>query len=240
MTDPDTRMARILTRAAAMQQARDDDVRLEALEEAAAEVGIDRALVRRAAWEQAVEATAPATSYGLPTRVAQRRWLDVDVSDPAVRGRLLARLDTVFGAQGKRTEEDGTATWSARHIVVTFEAEGGGTFVQISERFVNTASSMQGMGLTLGLGLGAMVAMGVLGVLGKGIAAAAVGPIIVMLMMAAGLAFGRRRVLHLLQAAERSFTEALDALEQVRPALGEQPRKIPLTSGERDSFKSSD
>jgi hypothetical protein len=219
--DPDTKIARILTRAAQMQQGRDDEERLALVEEAAAEVGIDRALVRRAALEQSLDTTQVPQTLGVPTRVVRRRWIDADIADPQVRARLLARLDTVFGAQGQRTEEGRGATWSARHVVVTFEGEADGTLVQISERFVNTASSFMGVGATVGLAAGAMLWVTVLAALGKGLLAGVVATPLLIAAMAVGLQFGRSRTLRWIANAEAAFEQALQSLEQAasQPSL---------------------
>lgn len=215
MTD-DSKMARILARAAQMQQARDDEDRLALLEDAAAEVGIDRALVRRAALEQSLDTVEPPRMLGVPTRVVRRRWIDADVSDADTRTRLLARLDSIFGAKGERVEDGGHATWTARHVVVTFEATDGGTLVQISERFVNTANAAMSMGGTLGLAGGAMSSILLLAILGKSLAAALLAGPVLLLAISLGVQLGRTRVMRTVANAEDSFERALLALDAAR------------------------
>ena len=212
----DSKMARILARAAQMQQARDDEDRLVLLEDAAAEVGIERALVRRAAWEQSLDAVEPPRMLGVPTRIVRRRWLDVDIAEPKTRAHLLARLDAIFGAKGERVEDDGHATWTARHVVVTFESQGGSTLVQMSERFVNTAGTAMSLGATLGLAAGAMLSILTLGVLGKGLLAGLLAAPIVLTTIALGVLFGRSRTKRAVALAGETFERALTALEGTR------------------------
>ncbi|MCR9164950.1 MAG: hypothetical protein ACE37F_30595 [Nannocystaceae bacterium] len=209
----DSKMARILARAAQMQQARDDEDRLVLLEDAAAEVGIDRAMVRRAALEHALDDGPPPRMLGVPTRVVRRRWIDADVAVAPTRARLLARLDTLFCAKGERVEDSGHATWTARHIVVTLQPEAGGTLVQISERFVNTASASMSVGATMGMAAGAMVSMMVLGLLGKGLLAGLLAGPIVLLALGLGVQVGRVQVKRKVEAAEASFERALESLD---------------------------
>jgi len=217
----DDKMARILARAAQMQQARDDEDRLGQLEDAAAEVGIDRALVRRAALEQSLDAVEPPRMLGVPTRVVRRRWIAADISVPETRTHLLARLDAIFGAKGERVEDEAHATWTARHIVVTFEGQGEGTLVQVSERFVNTTSTALSLGATLGLAAGAMTAIFTLAVVGKGLLAGLLAAPIVMACVGLGVQLGRSRTLATIANAQSSFERALDSIEATRksPAL---------------------
>lgn len=219
----DSKMARILARAVQMQEQRDDVDQLALLEDAAAEVGIDRALVRRAALEQSLDVAEPPRALGVPTRVVKRRWLEADISDPETRAHLLARLDAIFGAKGERVEDESHATWTARHVVVTFEAEGGGTLVQISERFVNTAANAMGLGGTLGLAMGAMASVFLLAVLGKGLLAGLLVVPMGLLCVALGVQFGRNRLKQAIAAAEASFEGALTSLEASSPSESRPP-----------------
>ena len=212
----DSKMARILARAAQMQEAREDEDRLALLEDAAAEVGIDRALVRRAALEQSLDAVEPPRMLGVPTRVVRRRWIDADISDADTRAHLLARLDSIFGAKGERVDDDAHATWTARHIVVTFEAANGGTLVQISERFVNTASMAMSMGGTMGLAAGAMSSILLLALLGKGLLAGLLAVPVLLLAISLGIQVGRTRIIRTVANAEDSFERALLALDSAR------------------------
>lgn len=209
-------MARILARAAQMQEAREDEDRLALLEDAAAEVGIDRALVRRAALEQSLDAVEPPRMLGVPTRVVRRRWIDADITDADTRAHLLARLDSIFGAKGERVEDGAHATWTARHIVVTFEAANDGTLVQISERFVNTASMAMSMGGTMGLAAGAMSSILVLAMLGKGLLAGLLAVPVLLLAIGLGIQFGRTRIIRTVANAEDAFERALLALDSAR------------------------
>lgn len=212
----DSKMARILARAAQMQEAREDEDRLALLEDAAAEVGIDRALVRRAALEQSLDAVEPPRMLGVPTRVVRRRWIDADITDADTRAHLLARLDSIFGAKGERVEDGAHATWTARHIVVTFEAANDGTLVQISERFVNTASMAMSMGGTMGLAAGAMSSILVLAMLGKGLLAGLLAVPVLLLAIGLGIQFGRTRIIRTVANAEDAFERALLALDSAR------------------------
>lgn len=234
----DEKLANILTRAAQLQEAEEsDEVSLVQLEEAAQEVGIPRALVRRAAWEQAAEVVEPRRSQGIPVQVVRRRWIDADLTDPSVRGRLLARLDAFFGAQGERMEHDGGATWSARHVHVSFEEHEGGALVQISERFVNTLSQFTGLGLTVGMIAGAFLALMVLAGLGKGMLSGTLATLIVIVSTFVGAWWGRRQVHGRTEIAARSFEDALLSLERTaaRPALGaarDEDERPKLSAGE--------
>lgn len=235
MSESETRMARILARAAQMQQATEDDDRLSQLEDAAAEVGIDRALMRRATWEQSLEAVQPPRTLGVPTRVVRRRWLDCDLSDPKTRASLLARLDSIFGAKGERVEDDEHATWTARHIVVTFESQGDGTLVQISERFVNTASTMMTLGATVGITGGAMLGMAVFAAVGKGLLGGFLALPVILLVTIIGLMLGRARTLTSIANAEDSFERALASLERPRENPARADTNEALTDGSSDA-----
>ena len=228
-------MARILARAAQMQQATEDDDRLSQLEDAAAEVGIDRALMRRATWEQSLEAVQPPRTLGVPTRVVRRRWLDCDLSEPKTRASLLARLDSIFGAKGDRVEDDQHATWTARHIVVTFESQGDGTLVQISERFVNTATTMMSTGAALGLGSGMMLGIMLFAAMGKGVLGGFVAALTVLLTVTAGAMFGRGRTMAAIANAEDTFERALASLERPRKNPARADANEALTEGSSDS-----
>ena len=201
-----------------MQEARDDEtLDLEVLEAAAEEVGIDRALVRRAAWEEGVAVASPPRSLGLPTKVVRRRWLEGQLN-PKKLERLMTRLDAFFGASGERKITGDSATWSARHVHVTFEGQDDGALVQISERFVNTANSTTAAGGMFGLlaGLSLMLVAG--GFLGKGLLFGLVAIPIVVLGIATGVFFARKRVHRLMASADQSFAGALRSLEEANAA----------------------
>lgn len=235
MSESETRMASILARAAQMQQATEDDDRLAQLEDAAAEVGIDRALMRRATLEQSIEAVQPPRTLGVPTRVVRRRWLDSDLSDPKTRASLLARLDSIFGAKGERVEDDEHATWTARHIVVTFESQGDGVLVQISERFVNTASTLMTLGATAGITGGAMLGMAVFAAAGKGLLGGFLALPVVLLATALGIMLGRARTLTAIANAEDSFERALASFELPRERTARADTNRALTDRSSDA-----
>lgn len=213
MSDADGKMARILARAVQMQETRDEDERLAQLEDAAAEVGIDRALVRRAAWEHELDNVEPPRALGIPTRVVRRRWIDADVTNPQVRAELLSRLDVLFGAQGERTEDERHATWTARHIVVTFESRDGSTLVQMSERFVNTANASFGLGAALGLAAGSLGAVVTLASLGKGLLAGLLAGPVVLLGIGLGVLTARARLVRTLANTAATFEQVLTSLD---------------------------
>ena len=221
----DSKVARILARAVQMQEQRDDVDPLALLEDAAAEVGIDRALVRRAALEQSLTVAEPPRTLGVPTRVVRRRWIEADISDPKTRAHLLARLDAIFGAKGERVEDEAHATWTARHVVVTFEAESGGTLVQISERFVNTAANAMAMGGVLGLAAGMMTTVFLLAVLGKSLLAGLLVVPVALLCIGLGVSLGRKRLQQAIASAEASFEGALTSLDASTPSGSRPPSR---------------
>ena len=149
-------------------------------------------------------------------RVVRRRWIDADIGNADTRAHLLARLDSIFGAKGERVEDGAHATWTARHIVVTFEAANDGTLVQISERFVNTASMAMSMGGTMGLAAGAMSSILLLALLGKGLLAGLLAVPVLLLAISLGIQVGRTRIIRTVANAEDSFERALLALDSAR------------------------
>jgi hypothetical protein len=219
---------RVLGRAAAMSlEASTSRMTIDEIAQVAAEVGIDRSFVTRAVRELEPELASPARRAGMIARLVRRRWLDRALDRPALE-RVLARLDAFFGAHGKKTVHDDSASWSARHIHVTFEPEGDGTLVQISERFVNTASGLAAMGGvgggTAGLAIGAIVLKGL-----------ALGPIVLLPAIAIGSGVGlwlaRRRHAFLVSEADRHFTEALDSIERT---LSATPRALSAGTDDTD------
>lgn len=205
---------KILGRAATLQlAASNDELSLAELTEAAADAGIERSLVLRAARELAPQRVASPDRFGIKTQVVRRRWLSATL-DRAGFERTLARLDAFFGALGERSISDHSASWSARHIHVTLEHRDGGTVVQVSERFVNTTNNLVGasgvIGGVTGLASGA--------VLTKALVLGALAPVAVVPMAAACAALGlwgaRRHITGLVDKAGVDFDKALDTIEE--------------------------
>lgn len=215
-------LARILTRAAALQEARDEaPVSLDVVEEAAAEVGIDPALVRRAAWEQEPTVAVELSYLGVPTKVVRRRWLDTPFDDHA-KERMLARLDAYFGTQGARELHKTSATWTAREIYVSFESEGPGTLVQISERFVNTTRGYSFAALMMSVFVTLMSTAMLFKSLGPGVLWASLAALIAVVAVGGSVFGTRRRLAQLTDHAGNSFDGALDSLESVSARLVRQ------------------
>ncbi len=109
-------------------------------------------------------------------------------------------------------EDDAHATWTARHIVVTFESQGDGTLVQISERFVNTASRLMTLGPTVGMTGSALLGIAVFAAVGKGLLGGFLALPVIALVTVIGLMLGRARTLTAIANAEDSFERALASL----------------------------
>lgn len=203
---------RVLGRAAALQlESSNTRMTLDEVAEVAAEVGIERSFVTRAVSELQPELASPSRRGGIPTRLVRRRWLDRTLDRPALE-RVLSRLDAFFGAHGEKTIHEDSASWSARHIHVTFEPEADGTLVQISERFVNTAGSLAALGGagggTAGLAVAAIVSKALL-----------LSPLVLMVPLVVaggglGLWLARRRHKALVAEADVHFSDALDSIER--------------------------
>ncbi|MCH9685497.1 MAG: hypothetical protein K0V04_28955 [Deltaproteobacteria bacterium] len=215
---------RVLGRAASMQLAKSNDrVSLAELGQAASEAGIERSLVVRAAAELALQPTASTRRAGMQTRVVQRRWLDRRLDKPTLE-RMLARLDSFFGAPGERVIHEESASWSARHINVTFEAQGEGTLVQVSEHFVNTANTFASLGMTAGGMVGFLTATVLAkSLLGLGKLSLLVGFPAALITGFIGLWFARRRHARVVERASIDFQEALDSIEGLAAALPPAP-----------------
>lgn len=210
---------RILGRAASLAVRRaDGDVSLAELEAAAEEAGLERALVRRAAAELEVGLVQPQRRFGMETLVARRRLLPRALSRAEIE-RLLARLDTHFGALGERIVGDGTASWSARHIQVSLEPHEGGTLLQISERFVDTAVVTASFAMFMSGFISFVVAVVVVKKLALGLVGAAfIAPVIALSAFIA-LVVVRRRHADGLRHTAGEFERALDSLERTALAL---------------------
>jgi hypothetical protein len=209
----------------------DADVSLDELERAAEQAGIEKALVRKAAHELQPELYEPPRAAGMQTRLVRRRWFDRPLHRREFE-RLLARLDAFFGAQGSRHVDDDSASWSARHVYVTFEPDREGTLVQVSERFVRTATSTA----TFGMFLGGTTAFNL--VLFIGISLGIASPALFLGVPAAliggwlGLGFVRRRHALLLERTAEQFEAALESLDRTMQQLGpageeEPPAMLP-------------
>lgn len=216
---------KILGRAATLQlAASDDELSLAELTEAAADAGIERALVLRAARELAPQRVTTPDRFGIKTQVVRRRWLSTTL-DRAGFERTLARLDAFFGALGERSISDHSASWSARHIHVTLEHRDSGTVVQVSERFVNTTNNLVGasgvIGGVTGLASGAVLA--------KALALGMMAPVAIVPMIAACAALGlwgaRRHITGLVDKAGVDFDKALDTIEEACAAS--PPAELP-------------
>lgn len=150
----------------------------------------------------------------MQTRVIRSRWLDQRLERHTLE-RLLARLDVIFGAQGQRMIHDDSASWFAHHVQVTIEPCDGGTLVQMSERFVNTANTMASLGICLGAVTGMIVSMILLPVLGL----AFLGTWAALPLAASfgwlGLRFVGRRHAALIEHTEEQFQSALNSIERI-------------------------
>lgn len=207
------RAEQILGRAARMDA--DRQVTLGELTAAAEEVGLDAALVRRAAAEVRVDAAESGRTLGMQTRVIRRRVISRRF-DAAGLNRLMTRLDAEFGAQGTRTVDDDTASWNGRHIQVTLEpADDGGTVVQISEPFTNTTAQLGILSIAGGGSAGLMAGLIFGKALGltKAVMLPFALPFIIILSLLA-LHIVRRSHARTVARAAESFERALDTIER--------------------------
>lgn len=209
---------RVLGRAASLALRRSDSVSLTDLEQAAQEAGLDGALVRQAMVEMEAERGATPRRYGMETRIVRRRLIGRRLLTSDLE-RLFGRLDAYFGARGERRAGKETGTWFARHIQVTFEPHRDGTLIQVSERFVNTASAMGSFGMLLGGASGFLAASAFWVAAGLGSGGLAVAVPAAFLSGWLGLAFVRRRHAQTLRETGAEFERALDSLERSMHAL---------------------
>ncbi len=224
---------RVLGRAAAMQMARSEDrVTLGELQQAAAEAGIEQELVVVAARELQPQFATPGRRLGMQTRVVRRRFLPRKIGKRALE-LVLARLDAFFGAHGERTVLEDSASWSARHVHVTFEPQDQGTLVQVSERFVNTTGSLAAMGGVMGGMAGFLPAVIVAKVLGLGKLSLLAAMPMAFLTAMLGLWVVRRYHARTVARAEANFARALDSIEELAGQAA-----LPPASG--DAVDSSD
>jgi hypothetical protein len=237
---------RVLGRAAALAvRSGEGDVSLAELEAAAVDAGLDAALVRRAATELALELSEPPREFGMQTRLVRRRVIEHRL-DRAQLERLLRRLDTFFGAHGERELSDDGATWFARHMHVAFEPIEGGTLVQISERFVDTAATRA----TLSLLLSGVAALLTAAISSKALALGAVGLTLFLPLFAVfgfvTLAVARRGHARALRATATEFERALAVLVASAsdpappPPAGVEPARVPLPAAPGGAAPSGD
>lgn len=159
VTHPDTyhaalvtraELERILGRASRLQLTHGEDgIELRDVENAAQDVGIAPAMVRRAVRELECDMPPEPEMHGMATRVVRRRWLDCELDRQGLE-RLATRLDGCFSTIGQRAIGERTLSWFARHIHVSVESGRSGTLVQISERFVNTIRSNVAASVVIG------------------------------------------------------------------------------------------
>lgn len=160
--------ALVLKRAAQLQQAQagsDSGVRtLAELEEAAQEVGIDRALVRRAATE--VRRAAPVETrdnafLGGPTSIVLEAVVDGEIG-PESHEPLITEVRRATREHGQHEVLGRTLTWttrpvvgqpSARTITVSLTPRGGVTTIRIEEKLSMMAGALFG-GILGGVGGG--------------------------------------------------------------------------------------
>ncbi|RMG98745.1 MAG: hypothetical protein D6705_05005 [Deltaproteobacteria bacterium] len=173
MTDPrfsEDEVRRILTRAAAMQEEAGGPgdsraMTLAEIEQVAAEAGIDRALVRRAATElPAVRRNPPPRRnplVGAPMRIVEQREVPGTV-DAGVHDRLLDLVQDVMGIAGQVTSTPTLFTWSAqlpnaaqRAVMIKVSSRDGRTRVRIEENLGMLVGGYFG-GLLGGVGGGGM------------------------------------------------------------------------------------
>jgi hypothetical protein len=203
----DEESALILQRAAELQAKEGRSLSLRELEVAAAEIGIDVALVRRAAEEVAITGPPPPPrapvsggALGAPLLLlhervvpgAPRRGLWDDVASE-IRRRL--------GVAGRVEASERQFTWSDPHgraVRVSLVARGERTLIRVEERMSGAAG-----GLFLGMGL--PVALGGLGFILPICIAVLELPVLIPVALAvwAALAFGLARTIFKTVASQR-------------------------------------
>ncbi len=173
MTEPrfsEDEVRRILSRAAALQEAEGGPadsraMTLAEIEQVAAEAGIDRALVRRAATElpaaRRTPAPAPHPLVGAPTRIVEEREVPGTVPQD-VHDRILDRVQDVVGVPGQINSTPTLLTWSAqlpnvaqRSVMVKVSSRDGRTRVRVEENLGMLVGGYFG-GLLGGLGGGGL------------------------------------------------------------------------------------
>ncbi|MCH9688110.1 MAG: hypothetical protein K0V04_42155 [Deltaproteobacteria bacterium] len=161
MSPPDQRFsdedtALILQRAAQMQVEQGGNRTLAELQAAAAEAGIDAALVRRAAAEVTSLATRPALRpparggiLGAPLRHSHQRTVARPI-EGAPFHEIASEIERVLGLDGRARIDDRQLTWNSRerNVRVTVSPRGAQTLVRVEERTPELAG-----GLFLGMGL---------------------------------------------------------------------------------------
>ncbi len=219
----DREVAMILKRSAELQEAphavRGDPsgLSLADLEAAAAEAGLDPALVRRAAAEHDAVAPQPVNPLlGAPTALALERVVEGEVPDDRYQA-LVAIIRDALGDAGLVSTIGRSLMWTAmparqgqgRSTRVTITSSGGRTVIRMEEGFSQLAGGLFGgmMGGIGGAGLGLTTAMvatqpGLIAVAAVG----GLGAVLSMSYLAARALFGRttkRRTRELGQLADR-------------------------------------
>lgn len=158
----DEESALILHRAAELQAKEGRSLSLPELEAAAAEVGIDVALVRRAAHEVALGGPAPAPPaprsggmLGAPLLLVHERVV------PGALGRgawddAVAEISRQLGVAGRVEATERQFAWKdplGRAVRVSIVARGDRSLIRVEERMSGAAGGLfLGMGLPVGLG----------------------------------------------------------------------------------------
>lgn len=202
---------KILSRAAALSLAhKDGEVSMGELEDAAQAAGLDRKLVRRAAAE--IDIVPSPRKFKMTTQVVRRRYVAEKLGTAAIEA-MLARADSFFGAQGKTEIRGRFASWSARHINISIEAHENGTMIQISERFVQTATSRAILSATVGFMTALMLTA--FAIKGLAVSKAAILLSVPLAFVTSWIALMVARPIHEARVAlaARSFEAALDSLE---------------------------
>jgi len=221
MTDrkfTDAEVARILTRAAELQSTTGDDgTQLEEIERAAAEAGIDPALVRTAAAELGTGPTAAPSSaerfFG-PTRIQRDVVLEGEITT-AAHSLLNEAFQTAFGRPVMTATIGNVIQWSfqdqasGRGVFASITPGRGRTVVRVQERLGGLMGGIYG-GVGGGAGGGGVIPMLAVG------GAALFGPVGGVLggLVGAVLSLFATRALYkaIARSRERQLQEVFDAL----------------------------
>jgi hypothetical protein len=225
----DEESALILHRAAELQAKEGRGLSLHELETAAAEAGIDVALVRRAAKEVAIAGPPPPPpapvsggALGAPLLLLHERV----VPRPPVRGawdEAATEIRRRLGVAGRVEASERQFGWSDPHgraVRVSLVARGDRTMIRVEERMSGTAG-----GLFLGMAL--PVALGGLGFILPICIAVLDAPALipVALVAWAGLAFLLARTIFKAVASQRD-RELRALADGLADVLGEGPRPL--------------
>jgi hypothetical protein len=204
--------------------ARADGASLADLEEVAREVGIEPALVRRAAAELDNQPRPVATSrfMGGPTSIVFERVLRGEASEAALE-KLVVVVQEALGEHGQPAMVGRTFTWTSvarsgprgshgRQIAISVRPRDGATVIHIEEKLRSTAGGLFG-GLLGGVGGGSSgVAMGIgIGALNS-VAAA-----VVLWLCGVGGAYAGARALY-----RRAVSKRTQELRELLLAMGSE------------------